>query len=365
MLNVRSGYHFAQGEWLRATRLWNWPKHKREIEQQMAVVRASADGAKGPEELVVVCLARDGEDHVETFVDHHLRLGASHIVVFDNGSTDGTVDRAKRLDRVTTLRCDLPYKSHSYAYKRLLVERWGGGCWCLLADIDERFDYIGSERLPLKGFLRYLNERRYTAVLAQMVDLFPDGPPSSWPEGGADLIQASVWYDLSMTFPSRPWRPMRGNKFSDPGMVFYRGGIRRMAFGASPVLSKFALLNRASAKGPVLESAHLCRGARVADVAGALLHYKYDRAFRNRCVTAVERGNFYSNSAAYRVYLEALDKNPDLRLKGPSARKLGHVNELIETGFLRASPTYRDYVSGHGQPQPAKAAQCQRVKEAK
>ncbi|MCW5982386.1 MAG: glycosyltransferase family 2 protein [Bryobacteraceae bacterium] len=362
MPNLRSAYHFLQGEWLRATRLWAWPTHRREIEERMDVVREESSTEKGPDRLVVVCLVRDGADHVETFVDHHLRLGASHIVLFDNGSSDGTVERAKRLSRVTTLRCELPYKSHSYAYKRLLVERWGDGCWCLLADIDERFEYPGADRLPLEGFLRYMNERRYTAVLAQMLDLFPDGPPSTWPGGGADLIESSVWYDLSKAYKSRPWRPMRANRFADPEMVLYRGGIRRMAFGASPVLSKFAMLCRAVADAPVLESAHFCRGARVADVSGVLLHYKYERAFRERCVEAVMRGNFYSKSGAYKVYLDALDRNPELRLKGPTARRLGHVNELVDAGFLRASRTYWEHVGREAD--AARAAQAGRTKEA-
>jgi hypothetical protein len=103
----------------------------------------------------------------------------------------------------------------------------------------------------------------------------------------------------------------------------------------------------------------------VADVSGVLLHYKYDRAFRERCVTAVERGNFYSNSAAYRIYLNALEKNPQLDLKGPTARKLEHVNDLVESGYLRASQAYWNYVNSEGARRQVNAGPGAKVKEAK
>jgi hypothetical protein len=342
-------YHNLQTEWLRAKRLRAWPRQRREVEARLEVLCKQPEAEKGPETLVVVCLVRDGEDHVETFVEHHLGLGARQIVLLDNGSADSTAERALRLDRVTVLRCLYPYKTHSYAYKRFLVERFGEGSWCLLADIDERFDYPFSDRLPLAEFLRYLNRYEYTAVLCQMLDLFPDGPPAAWPTGGRDLIDASVWYDVSDVRKTRPWRPLHSNRFADPGMTMCRGGIRRTAFNARSFLSKFALLHRRQGDGPVLESAHLCRGGRVADVSAVLLHYKYDRAFRQRCAAAVKEGNFYGGSSAYRLYLKALEERPDLTLRGLNARRFTNAAELLEEGFLRASSAYREYVVENGQ----------------
>lgn len=330
--------------WLRRQRLRVWPEQRRQIEQHLECIVPGGEPGEDPTQLVVVSLMRDAEDHVESFVEHHLRLGAAGIVLLDNGSRDATIERASKLDRVALLRCALPYKTHSYAYKRFLVERFGEGRWCLLADIDERFDYPFSDRLPLEGLLRYLNSRGYDAVMAQMLDLFPDGPPSSWPQGGRELIAASIWYDLSAIEARPPGRAARVNRFADPRMSFYAGGIRSSAFGATPLLTKFPLLYRRNGRGPVLESAHLCRGARVADVSGLLLHYKYDRQFLERCRRAVEEGNFFANSGAYRLYLEALEGRPDLVLRTPRARRYSGPDELVSVGLLAASAAYREYV---------------------
>jgi hypothetical protein len=330
--------------WLRRRRLRVWPRQRHEIEQHLEWIVPGWEPREDPTQLVVVALMRDAEEHVESFVEHHLRLGASGIVLLDNGSRDATLQRAAKLDRVTLLRCGLPYKTHSYAYKRYLIERFGEGCWCLLADIDERFDYPASDRLRLTGFLGYLNARGYDAVMAQMLDLFPDGPPSSWPHGGSELIAASVWYDLSAVEARPPGRAARVNRFADPRMNFYSGGIRFSAFGATPVLTKFPLLFRRHGRGPVLESAHLCRGGRVADVSGVLLHYKYDRHFLELCRRAVAEGNFFANSGAYRLYLGALERRPDLVLRTERARRYAGPDELVSMGLLAASAPYREYV---------------------
>lgn len=345
---LRSMRSHLRAQLLRLRRLRAWPVQKREIEQKLEVVREARLPAADPSRLLVVCLVRDGEGHVETFVEHHLRLGAAGIVLLDNGSVDRTIERAAVLDRVTVLACGLPYKTHSYAYKRYLVERFGEGGWCLLADIDERFDYPGSDRLPLEDFLSYLNAHGFTAVMAQMLDLFPDGPPASWPAGGRELIEASVWYDLSAVGRRPPGRARRVNRFADSEMSFFAGGVRSQAFSADPILTKFSLLRRMGKSGPVLESAHLCRGASVADVNGVLLHYKYDRSFAERCAAAVREGNFFGNSAAYKLYLQALERTPELSLRRPTARRYHGPMELVEQGFLRASGRYLEQVAACG-----------------
>src|SRR5918995_654069 len=88
------------------------------------------------DELVVVCLVRDGRPYVKSFVEHYLSLGAKHIFFLDNGSTDGTVEALKEYDNVTVLRSTLPFKSYQVLMRQYLVERFGRGRWCLCVDID-------------------------------------------------------------------------------------------------------------------------------------------------------------------------------------------------------------------------------------
>src|SRR3712207_4931999 len=39
--------------------------------------------ALAPDELVVVCIVRNGSPYIKSFIDHHLSLGVKHIVFLD------------------------------------------------------------------------------------------------------------------------------------------------------------------------------------------------------------------------------------------------------------------------------------------
>src|SRR5829696_2420271 len=156
-------------------------------------VHPSVEHLYGPEEvayeadeLVVVCLVRDGRPYVNSYVEHYLSLGVKHLFFLDNNSTDGTVEALKQYDNVTVLQTGLPYRNPKRGrggtealFKQYLVERFGKkGRWCLCADIDELFDYPYSDVVGLDSFLGYLNANSYTAVVAQMLDMFPEEPLS-------------------------------------------------------------------------------------------------------------------------------------------------------------------------------------------
>src|SRR5215218_1213704 len=114
-----------------------------------------------PDELVVVCLVRDGRPYVKSFVEHYLSLGIKHLFFLDNDSTDGTVEALKTYDNTTVLRTELPYKNPKGGlggtetlFKQYLIGRFGKkDRWCLYADIDELFDYPYSDVVGLDSFL--------------------------------------------------------------------------------------------------------------------------------------------------------------------------------------------------------------------
>src|SRR5215211_2755457 len=154
----------------------------------------------GEDELVVVCLVRDGRPYVKSFVEHYRSLGAKHLFFLDNGSTDGTVEALKNYNNVTVLQTMLPYKEYDVLFKQHLIGRFGKkDRWCLCVDIDELFDYPYSDVVGLDSFLGYLTERSYTAVAAQMLDMFPEEPLSGREENLEDepLKERHRFYDIS------------------------------------------------------------------------------------------------------------------------------------------------------------------------
>src|ERR687898_2576586 len=84
------------------------------------------------DELVLLCLLRDGRPYLKSFLEHHFSMGVKHMFFLDNGSTDGTVEALKEYDNVTVLRTALPYKENKYLFKQYLIERFGKkDRWCL------------------------------------------------------------------------------------------------------------------------------------------------------------------------------------------------------------------------------------------
>src|SRR5918997_823955 len=178
---------------------------KANYQQYWPIVHPTVEHLHGPEEvaygmdeLIVLCLVRDGRPYVRSFVEHYSSMGVKHLVFVDNGSIDGTVEVLTEYDNVTVLRTELPYRGNHGPMLRYLVERFGQGRWSLCVDIDELFDYPYSDVIGLQSLLGYLSGKSYTAVTAQMLDMFPEGPLSSRNSNQDEpLKERHRFYDIS------------------------------------------------------------------------------------------------------------------------------------------------------------------------
>lgn len=317
------------------------------------VLHYSLQHLHGPEEvaydadeLVVFCLVRNGRPYVRSFVEHYLSLGAKHIFFLDNGSTDGTVEAAREHENVTIFRTDLPFKVYQMQMKQYLIERFARHRWSLCVDIDELFDYPYSDVIGLDTFLNYLSERSYTAVLTQMLDMFPEGPIRDAP-GNVDepLKELYRFYDITQLrkYDYLEDRRIggRGNSLTNDDIAIYRGGIKKTVFPSTgPVLSKHALIFLDDRVRPMDGNAHKTSNARVADLTCVLFHYKFTNNLYQSIRQAVERENYMKDSRKHKKIGETLDENPSLQLKSEAARELKHVNDLVHNQFLVVPKEY-------------------------
>jgi glycosyl transferase family 2 len=321
-------------------------RSRAEVLEEEQVVEAATRHVCGPEaiapapdECVVVCLVRNGRSYVDGFLEHHLRLGAAHVVFLDNGSTDGTREQVAGRDRVSVFSCALPYKLHKLAMKRWLIRRFARGGWGLCVDADEHFDYPASARVPLRSLLRYLTGRDRDAMPALLLDLFPAGPlRASW-DAGAGWRKAHEWYEAGS---------VKDVSIAAEGMEPIRlryGGVRSRLGAERVCLTKFPLV-RDDGRVRFLENdAHVVSHAKVADVSGVLLHYKFAPCFPARIADALEHGQYYQSSSEYRGYDEALRRDPDLTLWSPDARRYRGAED---PELASSSDDYRAWVEEQG-----------------
>lgn len=313
-------------------------------------VHGPRDVACGRHELVVLSIGRDAAPWISTLIEHHLELGAKHVFFLDNGSRDDTIALASRHERVTVFRTELSFKRYEVGLRRWMVRSFGRNRWSLYCDADELFDYPGSDRLPLPGFLQYLEHHGYKAVTGQMLDLFSDRPFSQLEsEPGDDLKAKYRFYDLTDLVPTRAVYWMRDGALENRSLACYFGGIRKRFFGDDCLLlTKHPLVYADDSVGVYTYDGHFVTGARVADVSAALLHYKYIGGLPKRVRQTVEEQWHNKVEALYGGLSGVLAEKPDLCLKLDTARELGSVNELVASGFLVMSERYQRWIERYG-----------------
>ena len=306
--------------------------------------------AYAPDELVVVCLVRDGRPYIRAFIDHYLSLGVKHIVFLDNDSGDGTVAVAREYERVTVIQSKLPYKNYQFAMKAYLISRFGKGRWSLYVDIDELFDYPYSDVVSLSSLLRYLNEKSYTAVTAQHLDMFSDGalsnPISKKDKKDEPLKELYRLYDISNIsredYSGRFDR--KSNTIANDNIKIHNGGIRKTLFDGNPRLTKHPLI---FVDGKVRHGDmgfHRIKNARIADFSCVLYHYKLVGGLREQLARDLQEGRYPRVLLpGYTQYHDVLEQNPDINIKQDTARELGSVDELIDNEFIVVSEEYRKW----------------------
>ena len=298
----------------------------------------------GLEELLVISVVRNGELYISSFMDHYRSLGVRHFVFLDNSSTDRTIELLCAQDLVTVLQADAPYKKYENTMKRYLAERFSSGRWNLCADIDELFDYPFSEKLSLRDFLRYLNQNKYTAVVAQMLDMFSEMPLNKLESKPDDMLKEKYpFYDIScIEKEDYPWSQCPNSEIK-----MHWGGIRKLVFETNNGLTKSALVLMDGKVKPFIRWHH-AQGAHMADISCLLMHYPFVSTFYAKVEDAARTGRYGMRvTDEYKAYLKGLKGNAYPNFKLQSAQSFTGLERLIEDRFLIVSEKYQQWVRGH------------------
>jgi hypothetical protein len=142
-----------------------------------AVEHVHGDAFHVPEgEVLAIVLVRDGAYYLDAFFDYYRALGIRYFAFIDNGSTDGTIERIKRQEGCVIDRAALPLAQYEDLMRGYSAQTYGADRWCLYMDMDEQFDFVGRDTAGLKGLIAYLESRGETALMAQMLEMFPRAP---------------------------------------------------------------------------------------------------------------------------------------------------------------------------------------------
>jgi len=127
--------------------------------------------------------------------------------------------------------------------------------------------------------------------------------------------------------------PSRGGPRS---RLFWEGWKRERP---SPFLAKIPLV-RWSRDVSYEASTHVFPNARVADVTGALLHFKLFADFPACVEEEAKRGEHFNGASQYAAYREVLSEQPDVSAFYDGSALYEDSQQLMKVGLLRGSSTF-------------------------
>jgi hypothetical protein len=299
--------------WKRRRLLWRAFRSRRQL-------RALQDrtGTIAPGAILAAATLRNEIVRLPHFLGHHRKLGVSHFLLVDNGSTDGTTEFLLAQQDVSLWQSGASYKKARFGVDWLtwLQMRHAHGHWCLTVDADEMFIYPHWDSRDLHALTEWLDSSGAEAYPAMMLDLYPKGPLGEQIyRPGDDPTCILQWFDQGNYTITRQL-PLEN--------LWIQGGARARMFFAdeprkSPTLTKIPLVkwNRRFA---YVNSAHSLLPPRLNRVydrtggemgSGVLLHTKFLPTAIDRAQDERERGEHFARSEEYERYYDQLLARPD------------------------------------------------------
>lgn len=290
--------------------------------------------------LVFACL-RNEEDRLPFFLDYYRRHGVKWFFIVDNDSTDGSAAFLNAQPDVVYF-----HTSQSYVESRAgrywtteLAEHYGRGRWCLTLDVDELLAFPGCENVTIAELTRHLDSRGFEALFCVFLDMYSDRPLSQTVyTPGTPFTEICDHFEIDTYELRSPRHFPYAQIFGGPRQrQFWDGGGK----GRGPSMRKTPLVKWR--KGfSYLHSTHSMTPLRVADMTGALLHFKFFSSFRDLVAKEVVRGD-RMQMEDYRKYAESLSRE-DPCFMNPASRRYEDSLSLVSAGAVAVPHALRNFI---------------------
>lgn len=290
-----------------------------------------ASGDLGRSDVVLICIMKNAEKYLPSFLAHYRRLGVKRFAFVDDRSSDGTRPLLLAAGDVDLYESNVGFSDAGggLAWRDMLVDLYGRGRWYVSIDSDEYLIFPGCETRPLSAFIADLERIGAKRSLASMIDIYPDG-----------ALGAAQQAEAAEALPTAICPLYDGDGYgigNDKFCTAIRGGPRRRLFGTNMRLTKFPVIfaddatqfNGGSHHGPLPIARNF------SPVQAVLLHYKFSPGAVEEFTEIAARGTHYNGASYYKSIVGHAGFNAEADFRYAGSLRFEGSEAMLRQGFMQ------------------------------
>jgi hypothetical protein len=329
--------------------------------------------ATGP---LVFSVVRNEINRLPFFLQYYRGLGVQKFYFIDNASSDGSLELLLAQNDCFVFWTDDSFANAEcgQSWIKELLDLYGTGRWCLVADADELLVYPACEEKNLPELCRHLDAEGAEALYTLLLDMYPEGSlANAVPGPDRSFFDIAPCFDKDYRFVDRihlkksapfPRQEVLGGPRSrclyneDHDVSFARRLLVHILCALQQRLSKYVHFPVLSLKPPALfkvplikwqrgyqylASTHVLTPVRLSTMRGALAHFKFFADFHDRVADAIATGQHTDGSAEYKQYWRIIQKRGDIPFAYEGTLRYTSSQDLLAAGLILTDNKFMAY----------------------
>ena len=265
-------------------------------------------------------------------------------------SDDGTAEYLLTQNDCHVFQCSGSFFAENVeppSWTNALRNVFGDGHWCLSLDADEMFIYPHCETISLNTFCRYLDKSGANALSALVIDMYGDTAIlDATYQKGQSFLDGCPYFDPELGYKAD------ANGMYPPELMFSK--FRERAFWGGqhrrqrpPCITQVPLVNWSKGMG-YLVAQHSVNCARLSDMQGGILHFKFLPGFIEEIISSIKENSGVAEKGLQERtnYIHTLARNPDLNLRYEQSARYRDSSQLVKMKWMKTSPDYEELAAG-------------------
>jgi len=295
--------------------------------------------------IKAVFCVRNEKFRLPFFLEYYRGLGVQEFFAIDNDSEDETQEYLLQQPDVHVFFTSQEYKMSNAGrdWTHELASQYCMGNWCLTLDADEFFLYPDSEQNDLNLLTQYLDYYGYEGVFSIFLDFYSNLKLSQTKyKEGSSPFSVCTYYDSTSSYIcyTREIFPYFEIKGGPRQRVFWEGQGSKVG----PSMRKLVLVKWK--KGfAYTHSTHSCTPIKLADITGAVAHFKFLSHFANYAKSEVERNARIANSIDWKVYAKTLSEKDICFYSDKVSCDYLSTHSLVNSGAIKITKSFSNFIS--------------------